>query len=146
MTSVITLKRVRQTDDSTIGTLTVGTNVYATLEDIHREVKIPEETRIPAGTYYVTLRNEGGKTLKYADRYGDMHKGMLWLRDVPDFNWIYIHTGNVAAHTEGCILIGMRAGQNKILSSREAYQKVYPVIVEMIENDECQIVVKDEGG
>ena len=77
-----------------------------TLEDEYRKEKVMHETRIPAGTYEITLRTVGGFTVKYAERYGDMHKGMLWVRNVPGFEYILIHTGNTDEHTSGCLLLG----------------------------------------
>jgi hypothetical protein len=72
----------------------------------HRDVKVKGETRIPAGRYQVTLRTEGGFHSKYSEKYGEMHKGMLWVRDVPGFEYILIHTGNTDEHTAGCLLVG----------------------------------------
>ena len=62
-----------------------------TLEDEHREDKVAGETRIPSGTYRVTLRTTGGFHGRYLKKYGEMHKGMLWVRDVPGFELSLIH-------------------------------------------------------
>lgn len=140
----ITLQRVRQADRATIGLLCIGKTKYATLEDEVRDAKIYGETAIPAGTYEIKLRTAGGKTLQYARRFPDMHKGMLWLQDVPGFSWVYIHIGNFPEDTEGCILVGTNAGTNHINNSRVAYTSIYPKIVEMIEDDGCQIVILNE--
>ena len=76
------------------------------LEDEHRDVKVMHETCIPEGTYKIKLRNEGGFHSRYAAKYGDWHKGMLWLQDVPGFTFILIHTGNTDQHTSGCYIVG----------------------------------------
>ena len=56
-----------------------------TLEDEQRDVKVYGETRIPAGTYKLKLREEGGFHNKYLARYGaDWHHGMIWVQDVPN--------------------------------------------------------------
>lgn len=114
-----------------------------TLEDEAREVKVPGETCIPPGTYEVTLRTEGGFHQRYsdADWVKDIHKGMLWVRNVPEFEYILIHTGNKDEHTDGCILIGDSASQNiteegSIGSSRAAYRRVYPPIAAALLNGE----------
>ena len=124
-------------DEATLGILfdvTRGRRFLAyTLEDEHREVKVAGETCIPAGVYNLELRKVGGFHKRYGDRYGAMHKGMLWVRGVPGFRFILIHTGNNDDHTEGCLLIGDSAIQNiteegSIGASRTAYKRVYPPI------------------
>ena len=142
----IVLKRIRTEGDATIGLMSIGSICVATLEDLPQEIKISGKTRIPTGTYELKLRNVGGMTKKYADRYGDMHKGMIWLQNVPGFTFVYIHTGNYASHSEGCILVGMRAGGSSLIDSRKAYKLIYPKIVEMIDQEGCEISIFDEDG
>ena len=86
--------------DSTLGILSEngpeGREFLAyTLEDELREKKVSAETRIPEGTYEVTLRTEGGFHSRYAAKFGDWLKGMLWVRDVPGFeyNGVFISGG-----------------------------------------------------
>ena len=136
------LMRFSSGKESTTGSLYIdGEFVCFTLEDTKRIKKIHGETRIPDGLYSLGLRNEGSLTGKYAERYGNMHRGMLWLKDVTGFDWIYIHTGNKRGHTEGCILFGDTLNNNQIgdgfiSRSREAYQRVYPRIAQAIESGE----------
>ena len=136
----IVLNRVRRGPDNVIGTLSFNGHVYATLEDPVRRRKIPGVTAIPSGTYELTLRNEGGMTKRYAKRFPNMHKGMIWLRDVPDFKYVYIHIGNYPKDTDGCILVGMRAKQEMIVGSTDAYRRMYPLLVKMI-GEGCQIEI-----
>ena len=102
--------RYHTSDDYTLGMLldvTEGRKFLCyTLEDEYREEKVMHETRIPDGTYKITLRKVGGFHGRYEKKYGDMHKGMLWVRDVPGFEYILIHTGNTDEHTSGCLLVG----------------------------------------
>ncbi len=113
-----------------------------TLEDEHRDVKEYGETRIPAGTYKITLRKVGGFHGRYLKKYGEMHKGMLWVREVPNFEYILIHTGNTDEHTAGCLLLGNTQQANFgssngfVGSSVDAYKRVYPPIAEAIEKGE----------
>jgi hypothetical protein len=108
-----------------------------TLEDEHREEKVMHETRIPAGTYKITLRTTGGFHGRYLKKYGSMHKGMLWVRDVPGFEYILIHTGNTDEHTSGCLLVGNSSDYKGFIgSSVDAYKRVYPSIAEALENGE----------
>jgi hypothetical protein len=130
--------------DSTSGLLfdiTDGNRKFLayTLEDEYREEKEMHETRVPAGTYKITLRTEGGFHQRYEAKYGDMHKGMLWVRDIPGFEYILIHTGNTDEHTSGCLLVGDTQTNNQtqkdgfIGSSVQAYKRIYPPIAEALE-------------
>ena len=140
------LLRISSQKDSTNGILfnvTSGVRTFLcyTLEDEHRDAKVMEETRIPAGEYRIILRKEGGFHKRYTDKYGSMHKGMLWLQDVPNFKWILIHTGNTDEHTAGCILVGDTQTQNVSIkpdgfvgSSVNAYKRIYPEIAKVLED------------
>ena len=44
-----------------------------TLEDEARRTKVKGETRIPAGTYKLKLRKEGGYHGRYVKKYGSLH-------------------------------------------------------------------------
>ena len=139
--------RVSSQDDSTNGILfdiTGGQRKFLcyTLEDEHRETKVMAETRIPAGTYRITLRTVGGHHSRYIKKYGDMHKGMLWVRNVPNFEYILIHTGNTDEHTAGCLLVGDSQQTNFgdsngfVGSSTQAYKRIYPPIATALEAGE----------
>ena len=113
-----------------------------TLEDERREEKVMAETRIPAGVYSILLRKEGGFHGRYTKKYGDMHKGMLHVQDIPNFKWILIHTGNTDEHTAGCLILGDSQENNVLVKdgfigkSTQAYKRIYPPIAEAIENGE----------
>lgn len=139
--------RISSQKDSTNGILfdvTGGQRKFLcyTLEDEFRplEQKVMGETRIPAGTYKMTLRTVGGFHGRYKARYGDMHKGMLWVRNVPGFEYILIHAGNTDEHTAGCLLVGDTQNENIkksdgfIGSSRTAYERIYPPIADALES------------
>ena len=138
------LYRQTTTDQSTIGYLAVGSEVVWTLEDPKRKHKVYGETRIPAGRYKLKLRKEGGMHQRYSQRFPDMHQGMIWLQDVPMFEWVYIHIGNTPADTEGCILVGMTRGENVIHQSAMAYETIYPRIVKALQNGCSCLVIHDE--
>lgn len=129
--------------DATNGMLFInGVFECYTLEDEVRDVKVHSETAIPLGEYEIKLRTKGGFHTKYTSRYGSMHKGMLWLQDVPGFTWILIHTGNTDQHTAGCLLLGetqqdLDKGKDGFVGgSGDAYKKAYPKIAEAILNGE----------
>jgi hypothetical protein len=138
--------RISSQQDSTSGLLFDITNerkfLCYTLEDEFRETKVMGETRIPAGTYRLSLREWGGFHERYAKRFRNLHKGMLWVRDVPDFTHILIHCGNTDEHTAGCLLLGQTQTSNRaspdgfVGRSTEAYVDVYPVVADALEASE----------
>ena len=142
--------RFNSKSDSTNGLLFDITNeiefLCYTLEDERREEKVMAETRIPAGVYSILLRKEGGHHNKYTKKYGSMHKGMLWLQDVPNFQWILIHTGNTDEHTAGCLILGDSQENNTLVKngfigkSTQAYKRVYPPIAAALESGEEVII------
>jgi hypothetical protein len=138
--------RFSSAKDSTLGLLFNVSNgkrefLCYTLEDEHREHKVKHETRIPSGTYNITLRNEGGFHNRYKRRFPAIHKGMLWVRDVPNFEWILIHCGNHDDDTSGCLLLGDTQTENNkntgfVGSSSTAYARVYPIVAAALEAGE----------
>ena len=136
--------RFSSQEDSTSGLLFLERNgklefLCYTLEDEYRDTKKYAATRIPAGKYNITLREEGGYHAKYSKRFSDIHKGMLWVRHVPNFEYILIHCGNTDEQTAGCLLLG-DSQQNNIItkdgfigSSTQAYKRVYPIIAEELD-------------
>ena len=138
--------RFNSKSDSTNGLLfdiTNGVNFLCyTLEDERREEKVMSETRIPAGVYSIRLRTVGGTHSRYSKKYGSMHRGMLWLQDVPNFQWILIHTGNTDEHTAGCLILGDSQENNTLVKngfigkSTQAYKRIYPPIAAALENNE----------
>ncbi|MCP4766832.1 MAG: hypothetical protein GY875_11240 [Gammaproteobacteria bacterium] len=144
----ILVDRFVSDSDSTISRVLVdGRFICFGLEDEYREDKIPSETRIDAGTYDVRLRTEGGFHQRYQNRFGDMHRGMLHVQDVPEFEYILIHVGNTDEDTAGCLLVGEDAittqGEMRVNMSRSAYQKLYPIVVDAADRDDLQITYQD---
>ena len=112
-----------------------------TLEDEARTVKKYGETRIPSGTYPIKLRTEGGFHSRYSKKFPSMHRGMLHVQNVPGFEYILIHIGNDDDDTAGCLLLGDQQRQNvtqsgKILSSTDAYRRVYQHVIAAIDRGE----------
>jgi hypothetical protein len=129
--------RFSSQEESTLGALFNTTSgrkfLCFTLEDEHRVTKLHSDTRIPAGRYEIKLRTEGGFHNKYSLKFPDIHKGMLHLQNVPNFEYILIHAGNTDDDTAGCLLVGDTSQQNVtgdgfIGSSVDAYKRIYPPI------------------
>ena len=143
--------RFSSQEDSTSGLLFLESKkglefLCYTLEDEYRENKISRETRVPAGIYKIELRTEGGFHARYTKKYGRMHKGMLHVTNVPNFEYILIHTGNTDEHTAGCLLVGDSQENNIIVKdgfigkSTNAYKRIYPDIAKAIKKGEDVII------
>lgn len=106
----LTLKRRWVERDATIGELFLdGLWECYTLEDLVRDVKLPGRTAIPAGSYDITL--------DFSPRFGRVLPHLL---NVPGFEGIRLHAGNLPDDTSGCILVGRIRGDAKILGSKLA--------------------------
>jgi len=136
------LKTLHKTNESTLGALYID-NVFQcfTLEDMIRPMglKVYGKTAIPEGIYTLGLRKGSPLAKRYDKRYRKHipHCGMLWVKGVPNFKWIYIHPGNSSSDTEGCILIGNTARKtcdgSTLAQSRTAYRALYPLVSGAIE-------------
>ena len=137
----LTVVRTQMGTDATNGILLVdGLFECYTLEDQYQAVKVMHETCIPEGTYNIKFRKTGGFHTKYSGRYGNSHKGMLHLQDVPNFTYILIHAGNTDEHTSGCLIVG-ETQQDLDLSddgfighSSKAYLKLYNKVAKALLN------------
>ena len=118
-----------------------------TIEDEYRAEKLKHETRIPEGKYVLTLRSEGGFHSRYTAKYGaDWHKGMIYVNNVPGFEYILWHTGNTDESTSGCLILGDSQTSNLVQSdgfvgsSVNSYKKVYPIVRDAILSGETVTV------
>ncbi len=84
---------------ATIGVLALDGQPFChVLEDVVRpagQAKIFGRTAIPAGSY--------GVVITYSTRF---RQPMPLLLQVPGYEGVRIHSGNSAADTEGCLLVG----------------------------------------
>lgn len=112
---VIHVKRLYNTENSTIGEMTIdGVFECFTLEDKERPVKIKSETAIPKGTYKVIIN--------MSNRF---KKLLPLLLNVPNFEGVRIHPGNSNHDTEGCILVGRTRSKDYIGQSRKAFDSLF---------------------
>ena len=133
--------RFNSADDFTNGILFDVSNnkrkfLCYTLEDQAQTTKVFGETRIPANTYNLSLRKEGGFHTRYSKKMGATHRGMIHVDDVPNFKYILWHIGNDDDDTAGCLLLGKTSADNFIGASTDAYKAVYPSIAAAIETGE----------
>jgi Family of unknown function (DUF5675) len=103
------------TDKSTIGELSIDGEFFCyTLEDVVRDVKVFGETAIPAGTYQVSIT--------FSPHF---KRDLPLLANVPNYQGVRIHPGNVAADTEGCILVGSTKNKDFIGNSRTTFELLF---------------------
>lgn len=130
------LHRDKYTEGETLGIFELfddqGALIFScyTLEDEVRPegVKIKTKTAIPEGKYLldVNFSNRFGKLMPIVYNNADD----LSVTDLKGARWtgIRIHSGNVAADTDGCILVGAERYSNKVINSRVTFDKLMPLL------------------
>jgi len=130
----MTLIRTLKTEVLTAGELWYDNQLLCyTLEDAERKVKIKHQTCIPVGVYKVIVN--------MSTRF---KQNMPLLLNVPNFEGVRIHKGNTTEDTSGCILVGTKFIDNKLLYSSIAYTKVFSLIQKLTTEKGLQIVIKDK--
>ena len=140
--------RVAQGKESTLSQLYInGIFQCYLLEDKIREVKIPSQTAIPKGIFSLKLNTFGAKNVDYKKAFGKLHEGMIEITGLPNFSFVYIHTGNTIEHTAGCPLVGLsyikKDGDYQVLQSRDAYWQVYPKLLAAAKSKDNQIEIQN---
>lgn len=136
--------RFKSNKDTTLGRLYIDHKFECyTLEDEYRDIKVYGETRIPAGIYQVKFRTVGGFHKRYAERFPEIHVGMLQVMDVPNFNYILIHCGNDDDDTNGCLLVGQKIAGWKLMNSVLAYKSMYKKVSKALLKEEVTIEYQD---
>ncbi len=98
---IIEIIRLEESEQGTFGVLRIDKQVFCcTLEPADRENK-RSISSIPAQQY----------VCKPFD--SPTHGGTFEVTNVPDRDYILFHAGNIARHTEGCILLGEHFGKLK---------------------------------
>jgi len=129
--------------ESTLGLVFIdGVFECYCLEDEYRTVKVWGQTRIPNGTYNISVKTTGGHHEKYK-KY-DFHKGMLHILNVENFTDVLIHIGNDDDDTAACLLTGDLANNNHIETgfiskSTQAYKRLYKKVVNEALNNNLTI-------
>lgn len=143
----IKVQRVLSNKEETLGIMYLnGVPFCWTIEDQKQDKKVMKETRIPEGVYEIKLRTEGGHHEKYAKQFPAIHKGMLELQNVKDFQFILIHIGNTEKDTDGCILVGdapVLGEKLSIVQSTVAYEKMYKRVISCLDAKE-KVTIKIE--
>ena len=111
----------------TIGRMEVNGRYFCdTLEDTDRglseemsedkiaALKVKGATAIPTGTYRIDMQTR-------SPRFGRV---LPRLVSVKGYAGVLIHSGNTAADTEGCILVGENRERGKVLNSRATLERL----------------------
>lgn len=137
----ILVKRVAKKEKYTIGKLFVD-DVYIcdTIEDKDRgfkqdtpiskikSEKVYGQTAIPTGLYNVTLDVISNK-FSQKPYFKALCDGKLpRLVNVPGFDGVLIHTGNDENDSYGCIIVGYNKVVGKVIDSKKAFEKLYPIL------------------
>lgn len=138
------VKRIAKKDKYTIGKLYVDGKYFCdTLEDKDRGLtsdmteaqikakKVYGETAIPTGKYQVIV--------SYSANF---KQNMPLLLNVKGYAGIRIHSGNTAADTYGCLLVGKNTVVGKVLNSRDTYRKLFPIIREACKKEKVYITIQ----
>ena len=135
----IKVERAWKKKDYTIGRLYIDGKLWCnTLEDAVREIngngvgKIKGKTAIPAGKYKVIFN--------YSPKFG---RQMPRLLNVPHFDGILIHSGNTAADSEGCILVGYNNEVGRLSHSRDTSDRLN-VLIEDVQRHGEEITIEIE--
>lgn len=134
MSKEIKLIRRFVSKSCTLGELQIDGKVFSfTLEDVIREKKIKHQTCIPAGRYQIIIN--------WSNRF---QRNMPLLLNVPNFEGIRIHTGNTAANTSGCILIGYKVDEERISNTKKCFDEFYTWLKSTLEHEKVFITITNE--
>ena len=152
------LKRIYTCNDYTIGHLYVNNQyICDTIEDCDRgldsnmplsklqQLKIKDKTAIPTGTYNILMNIVSPKYSK-KQYYLDICNGKVpRLNNVPAYDGVLIHCGNTAEDTSGCLLVGYNKVRGKVLNSKLAFEKLYPMLKAAYKREESITITIERG-
>lgn len=143
----ILVDRIKSDNESTLSLIYIdGVFECFGLEDEYREDKVPGDTRIPCGSYPISVRATGGFDSRYRNKFPGMHQGMLHVENVEGFEYILIHIGNTDKDTAGCLLVGKGANMGEeitITNSTGAYKDLYAKVIEAAQAGTLEIEYRD---
>ena len=133
----------------TIGRMEVNGRYFCdTLEDTDRglresmtedeiaALKVKGATAIPTGTYRIDMQTR-------SPRFGRV---LPRLVSVKGYAGVLIHSGNTAADTEGCILVGENRERGKVLNSRATLEHLLVFLrAAQAEGEEIELTITRAG-
>ena len=125
------VRRIAFKDTYTIGKMYIDGEYFCDVledrvRDLENQVKVPNKTAIPYGTYEITL---DVKSTKYSDfnkyPWAKDYNGYLpRLTNVPLFLGILIHPGNTEHDSSGCLLVGENKVVGKVINSKATFERL----------------------
>lgn len=105
------------------------------------ELKKPNITAIPRGTYEITLEVISPKYSK-VQFYRDVCNGKVpRLKNVKGFDGILIHAGNTDKDVSGCLLVGINKVKGQVINSKDTFKSLYKLLKESEDKGE-KIMIK----
>lgn len=139
---ILEIRRRIKNPNFTIGDLFVdGTLFSQVMEDTDRGLmfqmpleeivakKVYGKTAIPTGVYEVVFN--------YSAKF---RRELPLLLNVPGYQGIRVHEGNVASDSLGCILPGQESG-NKVINSRVTCKKLFAIMKKASKTEKIYIFV-----
>ena len=145
----ILIQRHALKEGYTIGRMEINGKYFCdTLEDTDRglresmteaeiaALKVKGATAIPTGTYRIDMQTR-------SPRFGRV---LPRLVSVKGYAGVLIHSGNTAADTEGCILVGENRERGKVLNSRATLEPLLVLLREaQAEGEEIELTITRAG-
>nr|DAK34611.1 MAG TPA: Protein of unknown function (DUF2778) [Caudoviricetes sp.] len=105
-------------------------------EDEIAALKVKGATAIPTGTYRIDMQTR-------SPRFGRV---LPRLVSVKGYAGVLIHSGNTAADTEGCILVGENRERGKVLNSRATLESLLVFLrAAQAEGEEIELTITHAG-
>lgn len=105
-------------------------------EDEIAALKVKGATAIPTGTYRIDMQTR-------SPRFGRV---LPRLVSVKGYAGVLIHSGNTAADTDGCILVGENRERGKVLNSRATLEDLLVFLrAAQAEGEEIELTITRAG-
>ena len=141
----ILIQRHALKEGYTIGRMEINGRYFCdTLEDADRglresmtedeiaALKVKGATAIPTGTYRIDMQTR-------SPRFGRVLPRLLRVKG---YAGVLIHSGNTAADTEGCILVGENRERGKVLNSRATLERLLVFLRSaQAEGEEIELII-----
>ena len=129
----ILIQRHALKEGYTIGRMEINGKYFCdTLEDEIAALKVKGATAIPTGTYRIDMQTR-------SPRFGRVLPRLLRVKG---YAGVLIHSGNTAADTEGCILVGENRERGKVLNSRATLEQLLVFLrAAQAEGEEIELII-----